>query len=201
MIYTYASLSCSRLCLAWRPLRAWSYLVTSDAHEALFGYDHLESIFGCRVTLYIPFPFHFMRCYAYHVYSRHPLAFYASLHTCSHVHALVLLASASSMLQHNEVMDIRSKPTFVPRGHHFLFAFLLVFLACLLAFLFLCLPCLSWLLLYASFICSLHIFLSLLVCWFLVFVFACTHMEWGRMELRHGLLDASIKGKDVSMWI
>ena len=62
----------------------------------------------------------------------------------------------SSMLQHNEVMDIRSKPTFVPRGHHLLFPFLLVclfacllaillvcLLACLLASLFLCLPCLS----------------------------------------------------------
>ena len=41
-------------------------------------------------------------------------------------------------------MDIQSKPTFVPRRHHLLFAFLLVcLLACLLAFLFLCLPCLS----------------------------------------------------------
>ena len=48
------------------------------------------------------------------------------------------------MLQHNEAMDIRSKPTFVPRGHHLLFAFLLVcLLACLLASLFLCLPCIS----------------------------------------------------------
>ena len=32
-------------------------------------------------------------------------------------------------------------------------------------------------LLYASFICSLHLFLQFLVCWFLVFAFACTHME------------------------
>ena len=39
-------------------------------------------------------------------------------------------SSVSSMLQRNEVMDIRSKPTFVPRGHNLLFAFLLV---CLLA--------------------------------------------------------------------
>ena len=45
-----------------------------------------------------------------------PLALFASLHTCLHVHAWVLLAGVSSMLQHNEVMDIRSKPTFVPRG-------------------------------------------------------------------------------------
>ena len=34
-----------------------------------------------------PSLFRSMRCYAYHVCSRHPLAFYASLHGCSHVHA------------------------------------------------------------------------------------------------------------------
>ena len=43
----------------------------------------------------------------------------------------------SSILQHNEFMNIRSKPTFVPHGHHHLFAFLLVclfshMLACIL---------------------------------------------------------------------
>ena len=81
-------------------------------------------------------------------------------------------------------------------------------LSCLLAFLLICL--LSYFfdchvyhayLLYASFIRSLHLFLPLLVCWFLVFTFACTHMEWGCMELRHGLPGASKKGEDVSMWI
>ena len=55
-----------------------------------------------------------------------------------------MIASVSSILQHNEVMDIRSKPAFVPHRHHLLFAFLLVcLLAYLFAFLFLCLPCLS----------------------------------------------------------
>ena len=64
----------------------------------------------------------------------YPLALCASLHTCLHVHAWVLLASVSSMLQHNEAMDIQSKPTFVPHRHHLLFAFLLVCLfACFLA--------------------------------------------------------------------
>ena len=58
-----------------------------------------------------------------------------------HVHARVLLSSVSSMLQHNEVMDIQSKPTFVPLGHHLLFAFLLNWLlACLLACFLVCLP-------------------------------------------------------------
>ena len=37
-----------------------------------------------------------------------------------------LLANVSSMIQHNEAMDIRSKPTFVPRRHHLLFARILV---------------------------------------------------------------------------
>ena len=41
-------------------------------------------------------------------------------------------------------------------------------------------------------------FLLLLVCWFLVFAFACTHKERGHMELGHGLLGASKKGKDAS---
>ena len=149
MLYACASLSCSRLscsrlCHAWCPPRPWSCLVTSDAHEALFGCDHLGGISGCQVALYIPFPFWSVRCYAYHVCSRHPLAFYASLLACSHVHVWVLLTSMSSILKHNEVMDIQSKPTFVPHRHHLLFAFLLVcLLTCLLAFLFLCLPRLS----------------------------------------------------------
>ena len=54
-------------------------------------------------------------------------------------------------------------------------------------------------LLYASFICSLLLFLQLLVCWFLVFAFACTHMKRERVELGHGLLGASKKGEDASM--
>ena len=32
-------------------------MVTSDAHEALFGYNHLGGISGCQVALCIPFPF------------------------------------------------------------------------------------------------------------------------------------------------
>ena len=61
------------------------------------------------------------------------------------------------MLQHNEVMDIRSKPTFVPREHHFLFAFSLV---CLLSCFFACHVYHAYLL-YTSFICSLHLFPSI----------------------------------------
>ena len=56
-------------------------------------------------------------------------------------------------------------------------------------------------LLYASFIHSLHIFLPLLVYLFLVFAFACTHMERECMELGHGLPSASKKSEDASKCI
>ena len=165
----------------------------------------------CQLLYVYPFPFRSMRCYACHAYLCHLLVFYASLHTCLHIHAWVLLASVSSILQHNEAMDIWSKPTFIPHGHHLLFAFLLVcLLSCLLACLFvylmayhvschvLCLPfpCLCFM----PFSHALCIFfLPLLVCWFFVFAFACTDMEQGRMELGHGLLGASKMGEDASM--
>ena len=43
----------------------------------------------------------------------------------------------------------------------------------------------------------------LLVCWFLVFAFACTHTEQGYMELGRDLLGASKKGTDASLptWV
>ena len=84
-----------------------------------------------------------MRCYAYYACSRHPLTFFASLYACLHVHAWFLLSSVSSILQHNEAMDIRSKPTFVPSRNHLLFVCLF---ACLLAFSFICASCLPYLL-------------------------------------------------------
>ena len=145
---------------------------------------------GCYVHT---FPlFRSARCYAYHVCLHHPLDFFASLHACLHIHAWVLLDSVSSILQHNETMDIQFKPTFVPRGHHLLFAFLLV---CLLSCLLVCffafsLVCLSWglpcLLPYAILVISILLFcfvpfvhylrisfFPLFVCCFLVFAFAC----------------------------
>ena len=92
----------------------------------------------------------------------------------------------------------------------FLFCLFAVFPVCLLSHLFALLfvrlhPCFyachvyHAYLLYASFIHFLHIFLPLLVCWFLVFAFACTHTERGCMELGHGLLGASKKGTSASM--
>ena len=92
---------------------------------------------------------HSVQWYAYHACLCHPLAFFASLHACLHVHAWALLTNVSSVLQHNEVMDIQSKPTFIPCGHHLLCAFLLVFpFVCVFAFS-------HVYLLHAPFICSL----------------------------------------------
>ena len=148
MLYACFSLSSSRLCHIWCPPRAWPCVVISDAHKALFGY---------WVAPCISFPFFCsVWWYAYHDCLCHLLAFFASLHACLHVHAWVLLASVSSVLQHNETIDIQSKPTFVPHEQPLLFALLFVclfacllvilpvcLLTCLLASLFLCLPCLS----------------------------------------------------------
>ena len=70
---------------------------------ALHGLDlvwlHLMPMRPCSdVTIWEAFPdagllhaypslFHSARCYAYHAYLFHLLAFYASLHDCLHVHA------------------------------------------------------------------------------------------------------------------
>ena len=96
--------------------------------------------------------------------------------------------------------------TFDPNLHLSLADTTFCFLSCLFVFSLVCLlscffACYVYhaYLLYASFICFLHLFLPLLVCWFLVFAFACTHMERECMELGHGLPSASKKGKDTSM--
>ena len=96
--------------------------------------------------------------------------------------------------------------TFDPNLHLFLtdttFCLLsclfLLSLVCLLSCFFACHVYHAYLL-YASFLCSLHLFFPLFVCWFLVFAFACTHMERGRLELGHSLPGASKKGADASM--
>ena len=56
MLYARVSLSCSRLCHAWRPWRVCGCVVTPNAYEASFGCNHLGYIFGCRVALCVPFP-------------------------------------------------------------------------------------------------------------------------------------------------
>ena len=57
MFYACVSLSSSRLCYVWCPLQAWPYVVTSNAHEALFGFNPLGGISGYWVATCVPFPF------------------------------------------------------------------------------------------------------------------------------------------------
>ena len=170
-------------------------MVTFDAHEALFGCKHLGCITMMLVALGIPFPLSApcddmlamlvcaTRWLSMHLYTLD----YMPMHE----------SSVSSMFQHNEIMDIRSKSTFVPRGHNLLFALLLVCLLACACFLVALLAMSIMLIYFMPHSYALCIsFFPLLVCWFLVLAFACTHMELG-----HGLLGASKKGKDASMSI
>ena len=141
-----------------------------------------------------------IRCYAYHACLCHLLAFCASLHACLHVHAWVLFASVSSTLQNNGVMDIQSKPKFVSRRRHLLFAFLLLcLLACLLAFLFLCLLCLSCLFV----LCLFHmLFASFpsIACLLASCLCLCIYIHGARTHgARVRSPRSSKKGEDVSM--
>ena len=118
-----------------------------------------EASLDVRLLRVHPSLFCSTRWYACHACLHHLLALYASLHTCLHVHAWVLLANVSSMLQHNEAMDIRSKPTFVPCGHcPCLFAILLCFPFCSHPSFYVC-HVYHVYLLYASLLCYLHLFL------------------------------------------
>ena len=119
-------------------------------------------------------------------------------YTLAYMSMQVLLTNVSSMLQHNEAMDIRSKPTFVPCGHcPCLFAILLCFLFCPHPGFYVCYVYHVYLLI-SFLLCSLHLFLPWLVRCFHVFAFACTHMERGCMELGYVLPGTSKRGKDVS---
>ena len=120
------------------------------------------------------------------------LCFFAFLHACPHVHAWICV---SSILQSNGTMDTQSKPTFVPPGHPLLSNNMLVFP-------FICLACFVYppFGIFSLFIFSVLFlpFVSLLVCWLVSFVLACTHMEWGCLEEGRDLLGASKKANDTS---
>ena len=91
----------------------------------------------------------------------------------------------------------------------FLFVFLLVYPLLVICYL-TCLPLCSYvyamLVIAILFVCfaPLCYYLCiypfpLLTCWFLVYAFACTHMERGHIELGRDLVGASKKGTDTSM--
>ena len=123
-----------------------------------------------------------------------------------HLYALAYMSMHEScLLVCRQYFNTMKLWTFDPNLHLSLANTTFCLLSCLFALLLVCLhPCFlachayHVYLLYAFFICSLHLFLPLLVYWLLVFAFACIHMERGHMELRHSLSGASKKkGEDA----
>ena len=175
-------------------------MVTSDAHEALFGCNHL----GCITILVAsctPFPFVTpcddmltmlvcaTRWLSMHLY----MLIYMSMHescllVCRPYFNTMKLWTSDPNL-HLSLVDT----TFLLLSC--LFAFLLV---CLLSCFFACHAYHAYLLYafsYALCIFSFHCFMLV----FFVFAFACTHMkQWG-LEWGHNLLGASKKGANASM--
>ena len=89
-----------------------------------------------------PSLFRSVQCYAYHACLRQLLAFYASLHTCLHVHAWVLLVSVihtSTQWSYGHLIQTYICPQWTPP----FVCFIVCLPSHLLAFSFLDLPCLS----------------------------------------------------------
>ena len=197
MLYAYVGLSSSRPYYVWRPQWVFGCVVTFDAYEALFGCNDLGCVFRCRVAQCIPFPFSAL-CEAMLT-----MLVCATCWLSVHLYMLAYMSMHKScLLVCRPCFNTMTLWTSDPNLHFslvdtsFCLLFLLVYLlACLLSFLFFACHVYHAYLLYVSFICTLHLFLPLLVCLFLVFAFACTHMERGRMELGHGLPGASKKGQ------
>ena len=166
-----------------------------------FGCNHLGGIAMMPIASFIHFPF-FAPCdnmLAMLVCPTHWLSI--------HLYVLAHMSMYKScLLVCHPCFNTMKLWTFDPNLHLSLLDTIFCLLSCLFAFLHICLlscffDCHVYYayLLYTTFICSLHLFLPLLVYWFLVFAFACTHMEWGRMEIGHGFPGASKKGTDASM--
>ena len=169
----------------------------SDAHEALFGSNHLGCIAMMSIDSCIPFPF------------STPCDDMLTMLVCatrwlySHLYMLACMSMLEScLLVCHPCFNTMKSCTIDPNLHlslvdaTFLCVLLLVCLfVCLFTSLLVCLPCLSCLPALCSFICTSHLFLPLLVCWFLVFAFACTHMERGCMELGHGFPSISKRAR------
>ena len=113
-----------------------------------------------------------------------------------HLHTLAYIFMHESCLLVCRLYFNTMKLCLLVRGHHLLYASLVV---CLLVRLLILLLVMSPATCYACFACMLVCFIliahylriyffPLLVCWFLVFTFACTHTEWEHIELGHSLL-------------
>ena len=189
-------------------------MITFDTHEESFGCNHLGCITLMPIASCIPFPFSTpcdamltilgaTRWLYMHLYA---LAYMSMHESCLLVCRLYFNTMKLWTPNPNLHLSLANTTSFLLAC---LFAFLLVcFLSCLFAIsLVYSHPCFyvyhiyHVYLLHASIMCSLHLFLPLLACWFLVFVFACTHMKQGRMELRQGFSSACKKGANASMSI
>ena len=129
------------------PMSMWPYLDVTIR----------DALPRCRLlhAYLFPFPLHALIClpclFVPHVGF---WCIFTHLLTCL---CMSLLASVSSILQHNEAIVTQSKPTFVPRGHHLLFA-------CLLVCLFACLLVISLVCLITCLLASLFLYLPYLSC-------------------------------------
>ena len=113
-----------------------------------------------------------------------------------HLHTLAYIFMHESCLLVCRLYFNTMKLCLLVRGHHLLYASLFVcLLVCLLILLLVmspatCYACFTYML--VCFILIAHYlrisFFPLLVYWFLVFTFACTHTEWEHIELGHSLL-------------
>ena len=151
-------------------------MVTFDAHEALFGCNHLGGIAMMPVTSCIPFPFSapcddmlaMLICPTRWLYMHLYTLTYLSMHE-------------SCLLMCRPCFNTIKLCTFDPNLHLSLADTTFCSFSCLFAFslvcLLFCLPCLSCLFALCLFICFLHLFLPWIVYWFLVSAFASTHME------------------------
>ena len=197
MLYAYVSLSYPRLYHAWRPSRAWSCLVTSNAHEALFRCNHLTCVSECRVASCIPLPFS-APCddmFAMLVRATHWLSMHLYMLANMFMHKSCLLV-CRPYFNTMKIWTLDPNPWTPP---------FVCFLACLPSHLF------------ASFLVSLLAMSIMLICFMplsyalCIFSFHCLsagflylslHMERGHMELGHGFPSSSKKkGEDASMWI
>ena len=152
-------------------------MVTSDAHEALFGCNHL----GCITMLVAsctPFPF------------VTPCDDMLTMLVCAtrwlsmHLYTLIYMSMHEScLLVCRPYFNTMKLWTSDPNLHLSLVDTTFLLLSCLfaflLAFLFLCLPCLSCLSALCLSICSLHLFLPLLYAGFLCLCI-CMHTHEAR---------------------
>ena len=170
------------------------YVVTFDAHKALFGCNRLECVTMMLFASCIHFPFStpcddvlaMLVCATRWLYMHLYTLAYMSMHK-------------SCLLVCSPYFNTMKLCTFDPNLHLSLTDTTFCSFSCLFA----CFPIM--LSMSIMLICFMHFhilfasFLPLLVCWFLVFAFACTHIERRRMELGHDLLGASKKGANASM--